>query len=273
MLVARLADSVGSASVAIGSVTVQPVSFLTRAVVSPPAVMRTSLILSDSTANTLSLASRRQARASRSRRSRCRRQVPRGRGRARWLTTAPAWLSASRTRCRCRPRTPGRDRNTDSMKMRLCASAVSVRRRSSGSRGRMAIRFSCCASQFTVFRKKSRLPCTPSTLLVAKSESPITTTRDLRLARLLAGRGVRLRLRRRCVGRRGGHRRAERDRPGPIALVRVQLHAAVALAERREIGFSPSSARWSAPATAACAHSTPPSTASTDRASGYAVIS
>ena len=71
------------------------------------------------------------------------------------------------------------------------ASAVSVSRRSSGSRGRMAIRFSCCASQFTVFRKKSRLPCTPRMPLLGKSESPITTSRDSglrRLSRLPGGR-------------------------------------------------------------------------------------
>ena len=41
----------------------------------------------------------------------------------------------------------------------------------------MAIRFSCCASQFTVFMNRSRLPSTPRYALAAKSESPIAATR------------------------------------------------------------------------------------------------
>ncbi len=61
--------------------------------------------------------------------------------------------------------------------MRRAWSLVSVSRLSPASFGRMAIRFSCCESQPTMFMKKSRLPEMLIATLDAKSESPITTTR------------------------------------------------------------------------------------------------
>ena len=48
--------------------------------------------------------------------------------------------------------------NNVSYMMLLCCAAVSVRRRSSASFGRIEIRFSCCDSQPIVFMKRSRLP-------------------------------------------------------------------------------------------------------------------
>ena len=71
---------------------------------------------------------------------------------------------------------PGMPSHASSATFR-CACALRVRRRSSGSRGRMEIRFSCCASQLTVLRNRSRLPCTPSQPFEAKSESPMAATR------------------------------------------------------------------------------------------------
>src|SRR5215216_4917688 len=55
--------------------------------------------------------------------------------------------------------------------------AVNVTRRSDGSFARMAIRFSCCASQLTVFMNRSRLPSIPRYALAAKSESPTAASR------------------------------------------------------------------------------------------------
>jgi hypothetical protein len=47
-----------------------------------------------------------------------------------------------------------------------------------GSFGRMAIRFSCCASQFMVLRNRSPLPWKLRSPFDAKSLSPIATNRD-----------------------------------------------------------------------------------------------
>src|SRR5437763_16428130 len=67
--------------------------------------------------------------------------------------------------------------SSDSQKMFDSCVAVSIMRRSSASFGRIEIRLSCCDSQPIVFMNRSRLPGTPSVLLAAKSESPITATR------------------------------------------------------------------------------------------------
>ncbi len=90
----------------------------------------------------------------------------------------------------------------------VCCVAVSVRRRSSASFGRIEIRFSCCDSQPTVFMNRSRLPWMPSAPLAAKSESPITTTRVSGFGASVA----RLRRRRR---RRRGATPPRRSRPVP----------------------------------------------------------
>ena len=68
-------------------------------------------------------------------------------------------------------------RNSDRIVTLFCCAAVIVTRRSSGSFGRMEIRFSCCDSQPIVFMNRSRLPGMPSAAFEAKSESPNTTTR------------------------------------------------------------------------------------------------
>ena len=70
----------------------------------------------------------------------------------------------------------------------------------------MAIRFSCCDSQPTMFMNRSRLPWMPSTPLVAKSESPTTDHPRFRLRRVRVVGLRRLGRRRACRRRHGGGR-------------------------------------------------------------------
>ena len=74
---------------------------------------------------------------------------------------------------------PGISR-TVSQKMKRSCPAVSVMRRSSGLRGRTEIRFSCCASQFTMFMNMSRLPAVPTTELAASYTRFLDTLNGLR---------------------------------------------------------------------------------------------
>src|SRR6266446_3390915 len=75
------------------------------------------------------------------------------------------------------PKTKPGMRISDRTVTLFCCAAVIVTRRSSGSLGRIEIRFSCCESQPIVFMNKSRLPGMPSADFDAKSESPNTTIR------------------------------------------------------------------------------------------------
>ena len=127
---------------------------------------------------------------------------------------------------------PGRIASASQLMNVLCCS-VSVIGRLSGSRGRMAIRFSCCASQFAMLRPRSRLPGMLIERFVMKSLSPTTTTRVSGLgASGVAGR------RRRRLRRGSRDRRDERDRPGLVAFVEL-LHGLARRKEPLEIGLRP----------------------------------
>ena len=125
--------------------------------------------------------------------------------------------------------------NTVSQKMRSCWSAVSVIRRSSGSRGRIEIRFSCCASQFTAFMNRSRLPWMPSQPFEAKSESPNTT---MRVSGLLVSSGLAPAAGARHVGRRGRHRGGQRDRTGLVSLLEIARDLSGRV-QRLDVGLAP----------------------------------
>src|SRR5689334_14243608 len=81
-------------------------------------------------------------------------------------------------------------KSSESHVMLVCCTAVIVTRRSSASFGRIAIRFSCCDNQPTVFMNRSRLPCMPRPAFPAKSESPKTATRVSGLGALAAAPAV-----------------------------------------------------------------------------------
>ena len=102
---------------------------------------------------------RRQAPVS-NRRSRCSRPVPRGRRRERVWTNRACYRLRHQVKTPA-PRTIAGMTTIDSQNMPADVLAVSVIRRSAASRGRIAIRLSCCDSQFTVFMNRSRLPSIP----------------------------------------------------------------------------------------------------------------
>ena len=122
--------------------------------------------------------------------------------------------------------------------------AVSVIRRSAASRGLMAIRFSCCDNQFTVFMNRSRLPSMPE--VGVRREIGVANRRDSRLGlgalprfrRIRCRRGVRLLWR----WRRHGGRNRDRDRTGYVALLRFGCQLGRIL-ERGEVGLRPAALR------------------------------
>ena len=113
-----------------------------------------------------------------------------------------------------------------------------VSRRSAGSRGRIEIRFSCCASQLTVFMNRLTLPGTPASWLVTNSESPIAAMRVSGGAGLAVSPAAAARGRRLGGLDRDRHRGADRHRAEDVAGGFVGRRQRVGI-ELAQVGLGP----------------------------------